>query len=138
MAGAISGAARSDVAVHGPANRHSSLLNPKRLTSYLSMLAKRTFEPLLLCSRLPSHRHLKTLLDLRYPTGHPTSLTRAGARLPAMSEAYERDRQNNARLYQLSAKVSALRGVTIDIYDNARAQEVIDTTVSPTHSGLIP
>jgi blocked early in transport 1 len=46
-----------------------------------------------------------------------------------MSEAYERERQNNARLDELSAKVSALRGVTIDIYDNARAQDVIDNTV---------
>lgn len=47
-----------------------------------------------------------------------------------MSEAYERERQNNARLDELSAKVSALRGVTVDIYDNARAQDVIDSTVS--------
>lgn len=46
-----------------------------------------------------------------------------------MSEAYEREQQNNARLGELSAKVSALRGVTIDIYDNARAQDVIDNTV---------
>lgn len=46
-----------------------------------------------------------------------------------MSEAYERERQNNARLDELSAKVSALRGVTVDIYDNARAQDVIDNTV---------
>lgn len=46
-----------------------------------------------------------------------------------MSEAYERERQNNARLDELSAKVSALRGVTIDIYDNASAQGVIDNTV---------
>lgn len=50
-----------------------------------------------------------------------------------MSEAYERERQNNSRLDELSAKVSALRGVTVDIYDNARAQDVIDNTVrSPT------
>ena len=28
-----------------------------------------------------------------------------------------------------SAKVTALRGVTVDIYDNARAQDVIDNTV---------
>ncbi len=48
-----------------------------------------------------------------------------------MSEAFERERQNNARLDELSAKVSALRGVTIDIYDNARAHEVIDSTVRP-------
>lgn len=44
-----------------------------------------------------------------------------------MSEAFERERQNNARLDELSAKVSALRGVTIDIYDSARSQEVIDS-----------
>lgn len=51
-----------------------------------------------------------------------------------MSEAYERERQNNARLDELSAKVSALRGVTVDIYDNARAQDVIDNTVCLTPS----
>jgi len=48
-----------------------------------------------------------------------------------MSEAYERERQNNARLDELSAKVSALRGVTIDIYDSARSHEVIESTVRP-------
>jgi hypothetical protein len=47
-----------------------------------------------------------------------------------MSDAYERERQNNSRLSELSAKVTALRGVTIDIYDNARDQGVIDNTVS--------
>ncbi|KAI1334081.1 hypothetical protein F5Y15DRAFT_315998 [Xylariaceae sp. FL0016] len=52
-----------------------------------------------------------------------------------MSEAYERERQNNARLDELSAKVSSLRGVTIDIYDNARAQDVIDHT-SDTFSSM--
>lgn len=65
-----------------------------------------------------------------------------------MSEAYERERcanglqfmllliqfltiyrQNNSRLDELASKVSALRGVTIDIYDNARNQEVIDSSV---------
>ena len=46
-----------------------------------------------------------------------------------MSDAYERERQNNARLEELSAKVSSLRGVTVDIYDSARAQDVIDHTV---------
>jgi len=50
-----------------------------------------------------------------------------------MSEAYERERQNNARLDELSSKVSALRGITVDIYDNARAQDVIDNTVRPTN-----
>ena len=37
--------------------------------------------------------------------------------------------QNNSRLDELSSKVSALRGVTINIYDNARSQEVIDNSV---------
>ena len=46
-----------------------------------------------------------------------------------MSEAYERERQNNSRLDELASKVSALRGVTIDIYDNARDQTIIDSTV---------
>ncbi|KAH8684767.1 hypothetical protein BGZ60DRAFT_523964 [Tricladium varicosporioides] len=45
-----------------------------------------------------------------------------------MSDAYERERQNNTRLSELSAKVSALRGVTVDIYDNARQQDIIDDT----------
>ncbi|POS84797.1 snare complex subunit protein [Erysiphe pulchra] len=45
-----------------------------------------------------------------------------------MSEAYELERQNNSRLSELSAKVTALRGITVDIYDNARAQDVIDDT----------
>ncbi|TKA47381.1 hypothetical protein B0A49_11807 [Cryomyces minteri] len=45
-----------------------------------------------------------------------------------MSEAYERERQNNSRLDELASKVSALRGVTIDIYDNARDQHVIDNS----------
>ncbi|KAF1739509.1 Protein transport protein sft1 [Beauveria bassiana] len=53
----------------------------------------------------------------------------------AMSESYERERQNNSRLDELSAKVSALRGVTVDIYDNARAQDVIDNT-SETFSSM--
>lgn len=53
-----------------------------------------------------------------------------------MSEAYERERQNNDRLNELSAKVSALRGVTVDIYDHARAQDVIDSTVS-SHSFVV-
>jgi hypothetical protein len=58
-----------------------------------------------------------------------------------MAEAYDRERQNNARLDELSAKVSALRGVTVDIYDHARAHEVIDSTVrffAPVHPPLVP
>ncbi|KAI9759257.1 MAG: hypothetical protein M4579_002466 [Chaenotheca gracillima] len=45
-----------------------------------------------------------------------------------MSDAYERERQNDSRLNELSAKVSALRGVTVDIYDNARNHSVIDNS----------
>lgn len=46
-----------------------------------------------------------------------------------MAESYERERQNDSRLEELASKVTALRGVTIDIYDNARDQEIIDQTV---------
>ncbi|KAF2123864.1 hypothetical protein P153DRAFT_371192 [Dothidotthia symphoricarpi CBS 119687] len=52
-----------------------------------------------------------------------------------MSQAYEREQQNNAHLSDLASKVSALRGVTIDIYDSARDQGVIDST-SETFSSL--
>lgn len=63
------------------------------------------------------------------------------------AEAYERERyttplstlyrhtiltsfsQNNSRIEDLASKVSALRGVTIDIYDNARDHTLIDTGV---------
>ncbi|KAG8532747.1 uncharacterized protein KY384_002625 [Bacidia gigantensis] len=45
-----------------------------------------------------------------------------------MSSAYDRESQNNSRLDELSSKVSALRGVTINIYDNARSQDVIDSS----------
>ncbi|KAI9869254.1 MAG: hypothetical protein M1813_000042 [Trichoglossum hirsutum] len=45
-----------------------------------------------------------------------------------MSDAYERERQNSSRLDELADKVSALRGVTVDIYDNARSQELIDNS----------
>jgi hypothetical protein len=38
-------------------------------------------------------------------------------------------RQNNARLEELSNKATALRGVTVDIYDNARQQDLIDSNV---------
>jgi blocked-early-in-transport protein 1 len=55
-----------------------------------------------------------------------------------MSQAYEREQQNNNRLDELASKVSALRGVTIDIYDNARDQHVIDSTVRLQTSFLQP
>ena len=44
------------------------------------------------------------------------------------SQAYEREQQNNARLEALASKVTALRGVTIDIYDSARDQTLLDNT----------
>ncbi|KAL2058788.1 hypothetical protein ABVK25_000079 [Lepraria finkii] len=45
-----------------------------------------------------------------------------------MSGAYDREQQNNSRLDELSSKVSALRDVTVNIYDNARDQHVIDNS----------
>ncbi|RMY12190.1 hypothetical protein D0867_07842, partial [Hortaea werneckii] len=49
-------------------------------------------------------------------------------RLTTMSEAFERERQNNDSLAALQSKVSQLRHVTVDIYDQARDQGVIDST----------
>lgn len=46
------------------------------------------------------------------------------------------NRQNNSRLDELSSKVHALRGVTVDIYDHARSQDVIDNSVRQTLSPL--
>jgi hypothetical protein len=68
------------------------------------------------------------LSDSNLSNLQPPSHTRT-LNTEAMSDAYERERQNNSRLDELSAKVTALRGVTIDIYDNARDQGVIDSTV---------
>lgn len=75
-------------------------------------------------------RSLITILDNPQHLHHRLNQTFAN-----MSEAYERERQNNARLEELSAKVSSLRGVTVDIYDHARAHEVIDNT-SDTFSSM--
>ncbi|KAL2821179.1 hypothetical protein BJX63DRAFT_427851 [Aspergillus granulosus] len=46
---------------------------------------------------------------------------------------YEREQQNNELLNSLSSKVSALKNVTIDIYDNARDQESLDHSVCLLH-----
>jgi len=43
-----------------------------------------------------------------------------------MSEAYERERQNNSRLDDLAGKVSSLRDVTINIYSQASDQRSLD------------
>ncbi|TKA80282.1 hypothetical protein B0A55_03025 [Friedmanniomyces simplex] len=61
-------------------------------------------------------------------TSAPLRTTTPPDRIANMSEAYERERQNTDSLSALQAKVSQLRSVTIDIYDNARDQHVIDST----------
>ncbi|KAK6333342.1 hypothetical protein TWF718_011157 [Orbilia javanica] len=43
-----------------------------------------------------------------------------------MSEAWERERQNNARLDDLAGKVSSIRDFTINIYNQASDQRLID------------
>lgn len=52
-----------------------------------------------------------------------------------MADSSTLERQNNDSLSALSAKVSQLRSVTVDIYDNARDQGVIDST-SETFSSM--
>ena len=47
------------------------------------------------------------------------------------SEAYERERQNNALLDTLGSKVTELRDITVNIYDNARDHDLIDSNVRP-------
>jgi len=51
------------------------------------------------------------------------------------SDAYAREEQNNALLSSLHAKTQALKHVTLDIYDNARDQQIIDNT-SETFSNM--
>lgn len=48
---------------------------------------------------------------------------------PLICTLQNQRRQNNSSLNALSAKVSQLRSVTIDIYDNARDQHVIDSNL---------
>ncbi|KIW78783.1 hypothetical protein Z517_08622 [Fonsecaea pedrosoi CBS 271.37] len=45
-----------------------------------------------------------------------------------MADAYGREEQNNALLSSLSQKTSALKHITLDIYDNARSQGTLDNT----------
>ncbi|KAJ9660558.1 hypothetical protein H2198_002495 [Neophaeococcomyces mojaviensis] len=45
-----------------------------------------------------------------------------------MTEAYAREEQNNALLASLHAKSSQLKHITLNIYDNARDQAVLDNT----------
>jgi len=62
----------------------------------------------------------------------PVEVPRSFPILQALNSIY---RQNNNRLGELSSKVSALRDVTINIYDNARDQATIDNA-SEGFSGL--
>jgi len=62
----------------------------------------------------------------------PTSANGTHTFLPCCGHYTATDKsqsQNNSRLDDLAGKVSALRGITIDIYDNARDQTVIDSSV---------
>lgn len=45
-----------------------------------------------------------------------------------MSASYTSESQNNELLNSLAAKTSALKHITLDIYDNARSQDTLDTT----------
>jgi blocked early in transport 1 len=45
-----------------------------------------------------------------------------------MSGSYVAEEQNNALLSSLAAKTSQLKHVTLDIYDNARSQDTLDST----------
>lgn len=45
-----------------------------------------------------------------------------------MSGSYATEEQNNALLSSLAAKTSQLKHVTLDIYDNARSQDALDST----------
>jgi blocked-early-in-transport protein 1 len=45
-----------------------------------------------------------------------------------MSASYTSESQNNELLSSLAAKTSALKHITLDIYDNARSQDTLDTT----------
>ncbi|KAI5807434.1 hypothetical protein DFH27DRAFT_608203 [Peziza echinospora] len=49
--------------------------------------------------------------------------------------ALEYERQNNSRLDELASKITQLRGVTVDIYDNARDQRLLDSN-NEAFSGL--
>lgn len=80
------------------------------------------------------HNHLEPIISLSPPQPPTTQQTlnlqpALESTTATMSEAYERERQNNARLDELSSKVSALRGVTIDIYRDADDHTVIGSTV---------
>lgn len=52
--------------------------------------------------------------------------------LPTPVNPFFTGRQNNSRLDELASKVSSLRDVTINIYDNARDQHIIDDSVCDT------
>ena len=56
-------------------------------------------------------------------------LAPSAASLPySLAESFPFYRQNNNLLSSLSAKTSQLKHITLDIYDNARAQDTLDNT----------
>jgi hypothetical protein len=88
-------------------------------------------------TRLPWNRHLSREL-ISSPPPQPQQCqkpTNANGcpppPLPRIRHSTDGCRQNNALLSELSQKVTALRGVTVDIYDQARDHQVIDSSVRP-------
>ncbi|KAI4776753.1 hypothetical protein E4T52_08301 [Aureobasidium sp. EXF-3400] len=78
--------------------------------------------------QLPQHRLEQSPQCLK-----PTNVNGIHTLLPCCGHYTATDKsksQNNSRLDDLAGKVSALRGVTIDIYDNARDQTVIDSSTN--------
>lgn len=45
-----------------------------------------------------------------------------------MADAYAREEQNNALISSLQAKSSQLKHITLNIYDNARDQDMLNNT----------
>ena len=77
------------------------------------------------CQKPTSENGISPSLQIPFPFHHnpPTQPPHPSTNPPPFTF-----RQNNDSLTALQQKVSALRGVTVDIYDNARDQGVIDTT----------
>lgn len=90
---------------------------------------------------IPTQPQLPPQLSPSPTTHHVRSLRTRTVRLTPSSppnptpQTNPSTSQNNDSLTSLSQKVSALRSVTIDIYDNARDQHVIDST-SETFSSM--
>ena len=81
-----------------------------------------------------THQTCLTHIQEKSTSASPFSLVVSPLRLQcrALASVYRPDRlsnrQNNDLLSSLAAKTSALKHVTLNIYDNARSQEVLDNT----------